>query len=62
VGDESVRDRNIIVPTRARTMLGRSLSLDKTLGVLESLTGAFLRLTVADDTFHGLLRRSKNAT
>jgi hypothetical protein len=29
-------------------MLGRSLSLDKTLGVLESLTGAFLRLTVAD--------------
>jgi hypothetical protein len=37
VGDESVRDRNIIVPTRARTMLRRSLSLDKTLGVLESL-------------------------
>jgi hypothetical protein len=51
VGDESVRDRNIIVPTRARTMLGRSLSLDKTLGVLESLTGAFLRLTVADGHF-----------
>jgi hypothetical protein len=32
-------------------MLRRSLSLDKTLGVLESFTGAFLRLTVADGHF-----------